>query len=204
MEFIKKIKMYTLFITLLYVIMGVIMLLNPKFILDAVNYVVGVLVLVYGVIYIIRFLGKNDVNTLSKFNLLAGLLCIVFGAYILLNPTLLSSIIPFAVGILLLVDGIGKLRDSFIFKKTKYRRWWIGLVIAVIFVGFGIFMVVKAFEVSEFIIRIIGCFLILDAFSDIWSYICYKKYSPKKETNKENKKELEDIKEANIIEVKEK
>ena len=92
MELLKKMKMYTLLITLMYVIMGVIMLLNPKFILDAVNYIVGVLVLIYGVIYIVRFLGKSAINTLSKFNLLAGLLCVVFGIYILLNPTLLSSI----------------------------------------------------------------------------------------------------------------
>jgi uncharacterized membrane protein HdeD (DUF308 family) len=85
-----------MFVTLLYVIMGLIMLLNPQFILDAVNYIVGIFVLIYGVIYIVRFLSKNTFNTLSKFSLLAGLLCIVFGVYILLNPTLLSSIIPFA------------------------------------------------------------------------------------------------------------
>ena len=70
------------------------MLLNPGFILDAVNYIVGILILLYGVIYIARFLSKSAINTLSKFSLLAGLLCITFGIYILLNPTLLSSIIP--------------------------------------------------------------------------------------------------------------
>ena len=200
MEFVKKIKMYTLFISLLYVIMGLIMLLNPKFILDAVNYIVGIMVLVYGVIYIVKFLSNNAINTFSKFNLIAGLLCIVFGIYILLNPTLLSSIIPFAAGILLLVDGIGKLKDSLEFKKAGYIRWWIGLVVAIIFIGSGIFMVINAFKVSELIIRIIGGILIVDAISDIWSYFCYKKYTPKKEL----KKEIENVKEANIVEVKEK
>jgi len=200
MEIIKKLKMYTLCVTFIYVIIGLIMLLNPKFMLDAVNYIVGILVLTYGVIYIVRFLGKNTINTFSKFNLLAGLLCVVFGAYILLNPTLLSSIIPFSAGILLLVDGIGKLKDSLEFKKMGYLRWWIGLVVAIIFIGMGIFMVIKAFEVSELIVRIIGGVFIFDAISDIWSYFCYKKYSPKKELIKE----IENVKEANIIEVKEK
>ena len=200
MEILKKIKMYTLLVSLLYVIMGIIMLLNPGFILDAVNYIVGIFILLYGVIYIARFLARNALNTLSKFSLLAGLLCITFGVYILLNPTLLSSIIPFAAGMLLLVDGLGKLKDALAFKKVNYRRWWIGLVVAILFVGFGIYMIVNAFNVSKLIIRIIGAILIVDAVSDLWAYFCYKKYSPKKEI----RKEIEDVKEANIIEVKEK
>ena len=200
MELLKKIKMYTLFVSLLYVIMGLIMLLNPGFVLDAVNYIVGVFILFYGVIYIIRFLGKNTFNTLSKFSLLAGLLCITFGAYILLNPTLLSSIIPFAAGMLLMVDGLGKFKDSMAFKKVNYRRWWIGLIIAILFIGFGIYMIVNAFNVSKVIIQIIGAILIIDAISDLWVYFCYKKYPPKQES----KKAIEDVKEANIVEVKEK
>ena len=200
MEILKKIKMYTLLVSLLYVIMGIIMILNPGFILDAVNYIVGILVLLYGVIYIVRFISKNAFNTLSKFSLLAGLLSITFGIYILLNPTLLSSIIPFAAGMLLLVDGLGKLKDSLAFKKVDYNRWWIGLIISIIFIGFGIYMILNSFNVSKVIVQIIGAVLIFDALSDLWVYLCYKKYAPKKEI----KRELEDIKEANIIEVKEK
>ena len=78
MDIFKKLKTYTFLVSILYVIMGLIMLLNPKFICDAVNYIVGVLILLYGVIYIVKFLSKNEFNNLSKFNLLAGLLCIVF------------------------------------------------------------------------------------------------------------------------------
>lgn len=200
MELFKKIKMYTLLVSLLYVVMGLIMLLNPGFVLDAVNYIVGILVLFYGVIYIAKFLGKNSFDTLSKFGLLAGLLCITFGIYILLNPTILSSIIPFAAGMLLLVDGFAKLKDARAFKKSDYNRWWIGLIISILLIASGIYMILNAFNVSKLIVRAIGLILIADALSDLWSYLCYKKYPGKKE----NKKEIEDVKEANIVEVKEK
>ena len=202
MEIMKKIKTYTLFVTILYVIMGLIMLLNPQFILDAVNYIVGIFVLLYGIIYIIKFFGRGAFDTLSKFSLLPGILCILFGIYILINPTLLSSIIPLLAGILLLVDGFGKLKDALSFKKSGYLKWWIGLLIAIIFFGLGIFMIVKALNVSKIVVQIIGAVLIVDAITDIWSYFCYKKYPPAKK--QELKKELEDVKEANIVEVKEK
>ena len=203
MEFIKKIKMYTLLVSLIYAIIGFIMLLNPQFVLDGFNYAIGILALVYGVIYIAKFLGRKNYNTLSKFNLIIGLVCIIFGIYVLINPTLLSSIIPFAIGLLLIVDGFGKLKDSLTFKKVDYRRWWIGLVVAIIFVAFGIFIIIKAFAVSKVIIRIIGVILIIDALTDIWAYFGYKKYAPKT-VKTEDKKEIENVKEANIIEYKEK
>ncbi len=155
------------------------MILNPKFICDAVNYIVGSLVLIYGVVYMFKFFQKNEFNSLSKFNLLAGLLCIVFGLFIILNPTVLLSIIPFATGMLVLLDGFGKLKNALDFKKYGYIRWWVGLVFAIVFIGFGIFMIFQSFQVTELVVRIIGIFLIIDAISDIWSYFCYKKYSKK-------------------------
>ncbi|MBQ4634241.1 MAG: DUF308 domain-containing protein [Bacilli bacterium] len=200
MEIIKKLKTYTFLVSIFYIIMGLIMLLNPKFICDAVNYIVGILILIYGIIYIAKFLSKNDFNNLSKFNLLAGLLCIVFGAYILLNPTVLLSIIPFATGMLILLDGFGKLKNAIDLKKVGYLRWWISLVISILFIGLGIYMVFQSFKVTELVVRIIGGILIIDALSDVWTYFCYKKYSKKIE------KIMVDanVKEANIVEYKEK
>ena len=90
------------------------------------------------------------------------------------------------------------------FKKVEYKRWWIGLVIAILFVGFGIYMIVNAFNVSKLIIRIIGAILIVDAISDLWVYFCYKKYQPTGGLKSKDIKEISDVKEANIIAIKEK
>ena len=200
MDIFKKLKTYTFLVSILYVIMGLIMLLNPKFICDAVNYIVGVLILLYGVIYIVKFLSKNDFNNLSKFNLLAGLLCIVFGVYILLNPTVLLSIIPFAAGMLILLDGFGKLKSALDLKKIGYIKWWVSLIFSLLFIGLGIYMVFQSFKVTELVVRIIGGVLIVDALSDIWTYFCYKKCS-----KKIDKIVVEaSATEANVVEYKEK
>lgn len=200
MEIFKKLKTYTYLISIFYVIMGLIMLLNPKFICDAVNYIVGILILVYGIIYIVKFLSKNDFNNLSKFNLLAGLLCIVFGIYILLNPTVLLSIIPFATGMLVLLDGFGKLKNTLDLKKAGFLKWWINLIISILFIGLGIYMMSQSFKVTELVVRFIGAILIVDAISDVWTYFCYKKCSKKIEKIIVESK----AKEANVIEYKEK
>lgn len=200
MDIFKKLKTYTFLVSILYVIMGLIMLLNPKFVCDAVNYIVGILILLYGVIYIVKFLGKNDFNNLSKFNLLAGLLCIVFGVYILLNPTLLLSIIPFAAGMLILLDGFGKLKSALDLKKIGYIKWWVSLIFSLLFIGLGIYMIFQSFKVTELVVRIIGGVLIVDALSDIWTYFCYKKCSKKIDKIVVEANAVE----ANVVEYKEK
>lgn len=198
MGVLKKLKTYTFLVSIAYFVIGIIMLVNPKFICDAVNYIVGTLVLIYGIIFIVNFLKKNQFNEYSKFNLLAGLLAIVFGLYILLNPTVLLSIIPFVAGMLILLDGFGKLKNALDLKKYNYKSWWIGLLLAVLFIGFGLFAILKSFAVTELIVRIIGAILLVDAISDIWSYFCYKKYVPQK-----NKVVIEN-EETKVIELKEK
>lgn len=200
MDIFKKLKTYTFLVSILYVIMGLIMLLNPKFVCDAVNYIVGILILLYGVIYIVKFLGKNDFNNLSKFNLLAGLLCIVFGVYILLNPTLLLSIIPFAAGMLILLDGFGKLKSALDLKKIGYIKWWVSLIFSLLFIGLGVYMIFQSFKVTELVVRIIGGVLIVDALSDIWTYFCYKKCSKKIDKIVVEASAVE----ANVVEYKEK
>lgn len=200
MEILKKLKTYTFLVSIFYVIMGLIMLLNPKFVCDAVNYIIGILILVYGIIYTVKFFGKNTFTNINKFNLLAGLLCVVFGIYILLNPTVLLSLIPFAAGMLVLLDGFGKLKNALDLKKYGYLKWWVGLIFAFLFIGIGIFMVFQSFKVTELVVRIIGGILIIDALSDVWAYFCYRKCSKKLE-----KIVVEsNVSEANIVEYKEK
>ena len=50
MEALKKFKTSTYAVSIIYIIVGLIMLLNPSFISDAVNYVIGVLVIIGSVV----------------------------------------------------------------------------------------------------------------------------------------------------------
>ena len=56
MEVLKRFKRSVYFVSIIYVIMGLIMLLNPSFVRDAVNYIIGVMAIIYGLIYTISTL----------------------------------------------------------------------------------------------------------------------------------------------------
>ena len=106
MNVLKKFKSYYFAVSLLYIIIGLIMLLNPKFICDAVNYIIGSLVMLYGIIYLISLYQKREYELLNKFNFLAGVMCISFGVFLILNSSVLMSLIPFCSGVIIFIDSV--------------------------------------------------------------------------------------------------
>ena len=181
MEALKRFKTSTYAVSIIYIIVGLIMLLNPSFISDAVNYVIGILVIIYGVIYSISLYQKREIEMYGKFDFLAGIICISFGLFLILNPDTLGSLIPFCAGVIILMDAIRFVINSIRLKKIGYKSWIINLIIGLIFLGFSIAIIVKAKEISFLLIRFIGAFLIVDAILDFFTELRFRKVEKKQE-----------------------
>ena len=179
METLKKFKASSYAVSIIYVIVGLIMLLNPNFISDAVNYVIGVLIIIYGIIYSISLYQKREVEIYGKFDFIAGIMCISFGLFLIVYPDILVALIPFCTGIIILMDAIRFIVNSIRLKKYEYRSWIVNLVIGIIFLGFSIFIIVNAKNISLLLLRFIGAFLIIDAILDFFTEIRFRKMEPK-------------------------
>lgn len=175
METLKKFRASSYAVSIVYIIGGLIMLLNPSFISDAVNYVIGILVIIYGLIYSISLYQKRDVENYGKFDFLAGILCISFGLFLIVNPDILVSLIPFCTGVIIFMDAIGFIYNSFKLKRLNYKSWIINLIIGLMFLTFAIYIVVNAKNISYLLIRFIGGFLIVDAILDFFTVIRIRK-----------------------------
>ena len=167
MEVVKKLKRSAYFVTIVYIIIGLIMLLNPIFVRNAVNYIMGIIAIIYGLVYSINLYQKRETDLYSKFDLLGGILCISFGFFLIVNPDVLFSMIPFCTGVILFMDAITLVVRSFNLKKLGFTRWWINLIISGLFLAFSIYIIVNASSISDFLIRVIGGFLIFDSLYDL-------------------------------------
>ena len=181
METLKKFKASSYAVSIIYIIVGLIMMLNPNFISDAVNYVIGVLIIIYGIIYSISLYQKRDVEMVGKFDFLAGIMCISFGVFLIVYPDVLVSLIPFCTGIIILMDAIRFIINSIRLKKYGYKSWTIDLTVGIIFLAFSIFIIFKAKDISLLLLRFIGGFLIVDAILDFFTAIRFRKMEKKVE-----------------------
>ena len=189
MEVLRKFKASSYAVSIVYIIVGLIMLLNPSFISNAVNYIIGILVIIYGVFYTVSVYQKKDSGLYSKFDLLAGIICISFGLFLILNPDMLVSLIPFCTGVVLFMDAISFIVNSFALKKLESKTWVVNLVIGIIFLGFSIFVMITAKNITLLLIRFIGAFLIIDALLDFLTVL---------RLNKGKKEEVYSVVEAEI------
>ena len=166
-EVLKKFKRSVYFVLIIYLIMGLIMLLNPVFVRDAVNYSIGIMAVIYGIIYTISVYQKRETELYSKFNLLGGILCLSFGLFLILNPDVLISLIPFCAGVIIFMDAVTFIINSFNLKRLGVQKWYISLIISIIFLAFSVFIMVNAKNITDLLIRIIGAFFISDAIIDL-------------------------------------
>ena len=188
MEVLKRFKRSVYFVSIIYIIMGLIMLLNPSFVRDAVNYIIGVVAILYGLIYTISVYQKKETEFYSKFNLLGGILCLSFGLFLILNPDVLISLIPFCAGVIMFMDAVTFVFNSLSLKRFSVNRWWISLIISIVFISFSIYIMVNAKSITDLLIRFIGGFFVFDALMDIVFTIMLSKLKLSENIN--DKKEI--------------
>lgn len=168
MEILKKFRASSYAVSIIYIIVGIIMLLNPSFISHAVNYVIGVLVIIYGLIYSVSLYQKGVGELHGSFDFLAGIICISFGLFLILYPEVLFSLIPFCTGVIIFMDAVRFIFNSITLKRLNFQIWKLYIIMGVSFLIFSIVVIVNAKSISFLLIRIIGGFLIIDAILDVF------------------------------------
>lgn len=185
MKVIEKVKTFSYFLPIVYFILGLLMVIFPGTVNDIINYIIGGLLMLFGIDYIVRYLSNNKVTTYSKYSLTVGIVPIICGVFLICNPEVLVSIIPFVAGMIILMDAFEKLKHAIDLKKMKYDEWWVDLVVSILFIVFGIVVIMNPFDAAKLLIRILGIFFLIDCFIDVWTNFSYEKIKIK---NGEDKK----------------
>ena len=92
----------------------------------------------------------------------------LMGGWILFQPNTIIAMIPILVGIIIVIHGINNLQQTVSLCRSRYDKWWVALLLALITIGFGVLLIFNPFVAVDTLIRFIGLFLIYDGASDIW------------------------------------
>lgn len=176
MEFFKE-KFSENLMALIYIIMGLLMLINPKFVCDAVNYIIGITIMIVGIIFLIKSLQSKGLKRLSKIELLIILLCLGLGLFLVFNSNLLISILPISMGILISLDALSQIIKSFKLRKMNIRFWYINLLVGLIFLLFASYIIINATSITHLIVRLIGLILVIDGIIEIYTCFKFREYN---------------------------
>ncbi|MDE7342279.1 MAG: DUF308 domain-containing protein [Lachnospiraceae bacterium] len=165
---LKRIKANVMVSALICIALGVVLVVWPGGSRKIVCMAIGVVLVINGISRLLNFIFGRDGSVFSQMNLVMGIIITVIGGWILFQPGTIIAMIPILVGIIIVIHGINNLQQTVSLCQSRYDKWWVALLLALVTIGFGVLLIFNPFAAVDTLIRFIGIFLIYDGVSDIW------------------------------------
>ena len=165
MGLLKKIRWAYFAVSLIPVILGVVCIVKPDFIAGVICYVAGALLLGFGLFKVIRYFAAKSSLVDS---LVVGVLFSLIGFVLIFRKDEVINLIFIFIGILVLLDGVIKLKNAFLARHQDSRDWVALLICAVVVMGLGILMIADPFT-GYVPIVILGITIVVDGLQNAYS-----------------------------------
>ncbi len=162
MEYIKILKERFSISSVATLAIGLLLLVYPGFTGKAICYLIAAALIAKGAGSILARYRNKALPQPVVFELMGGILTIFLGLFVAVRSEMLISIIPFVVGMFLLVSGITSLQKALEMKRMNYAKWNHGLIFTLIKLGLALVIVMNPFGTAMALTRFIGACLVYD------------------------------------------
>ena len=162
----KEMKKSILITSLLYVIIGVLLIVFPGLLLDYSIFVLAAVLALLGIVSVISFFVKK-IGDESNNGLFTGLIAIFVAFFVYWYRDMIQGLIPLVLGFVIVISGILTLQDAVNTIRIKSASWIPLLVTSLVKLGIGMFAVMYPNNTADLILRIIGIGFILSGISDL-------------------------------------
>ena len=164
----KKELVSQLISAVIYTVVGFVVTLNPGASANLVCTGIGICAVVYGAFSILFYFIRRGDDDVSRFTLPVGIAFAAVGAFCFIAPRTVLSIIPLMFGIVLLIDGAGKLGRSLELKRLGFARWTLLATVAVLIMLFGVVLVAQPGMAIDAVMRLFGALLAADGIIEVY------------------------------------
>lgn len=146
------------------IVLGIALLVNPRIITDVISIAIGVIMIVWAAVGIVRFIASRSSDSavqLSVISLIGYVILAGVGIFILTNPGFILYTLMLTFGVYLVFSGFSKLMEAFKIRKQTADDYKLPLITAALTLVLGIVMCVSPTFISDGIMRVIGVILII-------------------------------------------
>ena len=158
----KKYFKDTGIISVCYAALGLILLIWPGLSTRLICMVLGGALAIYGISRMVWYFAADHYSGLLRQDLSGGILALLAGAFLLLRPETVASLLPILFGIILIVGAAGKLQMGLDLKRMEAAYWGWTLLGAGVCALLGAVLLLNPFQSALLLVRFIGLSLILD------------------------------------------
>ena len=150
---------------------GILFIAEPQMSTEIIGVCIGVAMILFGIVKLIGYFSKDLFRLAFQFDLEFGILMMVLGVSVLLNPKNLMGFICVALGISILLDGLFKIRIAMDSKQFGIKSWWLILALAIIAGGTGVFLIFDSVIGSRALSVLLGLTLLLEGILNLYTAI---------------------------------
>lgn len=164
----EKIKSNFTWVSIIYVVLGLVLLFWPAASMLVICRLFGTALMIFGVVKLVMHVISGGDEFIAYADVSTGVIAAVLGLLLLVRPQMFISILPMLLGILIVVDSAMRVQSTWALRKVGYGRWWIELIFAAVTLVLGILLVVNPFEGMSMAVSIMGAFLLLDGIANLF------------------------------------
>lgn len=167
MDEIREVKKSFCALSVAYIVLGLVLLIWPDISVRTFCYVFGVGMIIFGLAHLIIYFTKDRMQTIMQMDMVAGIVGLATGAYILIKMEYMLEIIPFALAIVALLGAVVKLQNAFDLRRLRAERWYVMLLFSAVLFVLGLLLIANPFDGIKVIVILIGVSLIMDGVGNL-------------------------------------
>ncbi len=156
-----------LIFSIIYVLIGLLLLIMSDASMLTVSYVFAVLLVITGLILTMYYIGREVTIANESYDLVAGVVSASAGVYLLLHAKELYPMLPAVMGLLVILSGIITFQNALDMRRTKQVFWAPVFLVSLISIALGFVVLYFPFEKSSNYLRVIGISMFISGGIDI-------------------------------------
>ena len=158
-----------------YLLIGILMCVRPAGTAGMMCMIAGLALIVSGVIKGSVYFRKKDCSLMARVDFAASALLVILGLLLASRPDVFMSLVPFILGMLILVNSVFQMQTALELHAVKYGGWWHYLAVAL---GSGVLAIVMMFDPFgsyRMVAVFLGLAFIADGAAEMWTALYLKK-----------------------------
>ena len=140
-DFFKRAGIISIITSIIFAILGFIMIKNPEGTINVISKVIGLIILLIGIEKIINYLLFNGNGDLFNYDLIYGIIAIIIGVLIMVYSSVFANIVGIVIGIWIAYEAAIKMLLSLKLKNAGVSSWLVMLALSAITLLAGIYSI---------------------------------------------------------------
>ena len=165
--FIRAAKFGYIIMSVVFILIGLACVIKPTASANVICKVLGAAMLLFGIVKLMGYFSKDLFRLAFQYDLEFGCAQIVLGTIMLIDTEGFRELFVIAIGIVILIDAMFKLRIALDSKQFGIKPWSLILVLAVISGLAGLLLVIRPGKSTSVLMTLLGLTYITEGLLDL-------------------------------------